>query len=78
MVIDIKTALMFIDNEFKNYTDKEFIIPGKNTFKFNNRSWSCNNIHKCSVIKDDCADILKTATVCIWNHHNLYDEKNNK
>ena len=35
MVIDIKTALSFIDNNFENYTNKDFIEPGKNTYKFN-------------------------------------------
>lgn len=46
MVIDIKTALSFIDNNFENYINKDFIEPGKNTYKFNKRNWCCNNIHK--------------------------------
>ncbi len=74
MVIDIKTSLDFIKNNFENYTNKDFINPGKNTYKFNNNNWSCNNIHKCSIITNDNVDILDMEKVCIWNHHNLYDE----
>ena len=74
MVIDIKTALHFIDNNFLKYTNKDFILPGKNTYKFNNHNWSCNNIHKYSIITNDYVDILDMDKVCIWNHHNLYDE----
>ena len=74
MVIDIKTALNFIDNNFLNYTNKDFILPGKNTYKFNKHKWSCNNIHKYSIITNDYVDILDMDKVCIWNHHNLYDK----
>ena len=74
MVIDIKTALNFIDNNFLNYTNKYFILPGNNTYKFNKHNWSCNNIHKYSIITNDYVDILDMDKVCIWNHHNLYDE----
>lgn len=35
MVIDIQTALHFIDAKFLNYTNRDFILPGKNTYKFN-------------------------------------------
>lgn len=75
MVIDIKTALNFIDNRFLNFTNKDFILPGKNTYKFNKKNWSCTNIHKCSIITNDYTDILDVDKVCIWNHHNLYDER---
>jgi hypothetical protein len=51
MVIDIKTALNFIDNKFLNYTNKDFSFPGKNTYKFNKKNWTCNNIHKYSILK---------------------------
>ncbi len=74
MVIDIKTALNFIDTNFLEYTNKDFILSGTNAYTFNKHSWSCSNIHKCSVITDDCVDILDLDKVCIWNHHNLYDE----
>lgn len=83
MVIDIKMALNFISTNFKNYIDKEYILPGNNTYKFNNQNWICNHIHKFSEIKDDkdkcdkdkCVDILlDTNNVCIWNHHDLNDE----
>jgi hypothetical protein len=74
MVIDIKTALAFIDNKFENYTNKDFIEPGKNTYKFNKHNWRCNNIHKHSIITNDYVDILDMDTVCIWNHHDLYDQ----
>ena len=73
MVIDIKTALNFIKDNFKNYTNIKFINPGKNTYKFNKQNWSCNNIHKYSIIKNDYVDILDMDKICIWNHHNLYD-----
>ena len=74
MVIDIKTALNFIQNNFENYTNKDFIEQGKNTYKFNKYNWSCCNIHKCSILANDYVDILDMDKVCIWNHHNLYDE----
>jgi len=74
MVIDIKTALHFILNNFENYTNKDFIDSGNNTYKFNKHNWSCNNIHKYSVITNDYVDILDMDKVCIWNHHDLYDE----
>ena len=75
MVIDIKTALNFIDNNFLNYTNKDFILFGKNTYKFNKSIWYCNiYIHKYSIITNDYVDILDMDKVCIWNHHNLYDE----
>jgi hypothetical protein len=74
MVIDIKTALNFIDNNFLNYTNKDFILPGKKTFKLNKNNWYCNNIHSCSIITNDYVDILDMDKVCIWSHHNLYDE----
>lgn len=73
MVIDLKLALKFIEEDFKNYTNKEFIIDGNNTFKFNKKKWHCNHIHKYSIIKSNFIDILDTETVCIWNHHNLND-----
>jgi len=72
MVIDIKTALSFIENKFEDYTTN--IIPGKKTYKFNKNDWSCNNIHTCSVITHDYVDILDMDKVCIWNHHDLYDK----
>jgi hypothetical protein len=75
MVIDINTSLDFIQNNFLNYTNKDFIEPGKNTFTFNRINWPCNNIHKCSIIPNDDVDILELDKVCIWNHHDLYDEK---
>lgn len=75
MIIDIKTALKFIQNNFENYTNKEFIEPGKTTYKLNKQDWNCNNfIHKNSTMPDDYMDILDVDKVCIWNHHNLYDE----
>lgn len=74
MVIDIKTSLDFIRNNFENYTKKEFICSGNNTFKFNKKDWQCNNIHKNSIITNDHVDILEMDKVCIWNHHDLYDE----
>lgn len=73
MVIDIKTVLNFIQNKFENYTNNDFIEPGKDTYKFNTHKWSCNNIHKYSILTNDYVDILDMDTVCIWNHHNLYD-----
>lgn len=74
MVIDLQTALNFIENKFENYTNMEFIEPGKNTYKFNKHYWCCNHVHKCSVITNDYVDIMDMDKVCIWNHHNLYDE----
>jgi len=74
MIIDIKTALNFIDDKFVSYTNKDLILPGKSTLKFNNNGWSCINIHKYSIIPDDYMDILDLENVCIWNHHNLYEE----
>ena len=74
MVIDIKTSLDFINHNFLNYTNKNYILPGKNTYKFNKHDWTCCNIHKVSIIKNDYVDILDMDKVCIWNHHNLYDE----
>jgi len=73
MVIDVKSALHFIDTEFEHYTDKEYLLPGNNTNKFNNRAWKCNSIHKISQITSPHADILKMERACIWNHHNLHD-----
>lgn len=74
MVIDIETSLKFIENKFENYTNTDCIQPGKKTFKFNKQDWKCSNIHKCSEIKNDNTDILDMNKVCIWNHHNLYDQ----
>jgi len=75
MVIDIQTALNFIQNNFENYTNKDFIVPGKNTYKFNKQDWFSDNfIHTYSTIPDDHVDILDVDKVCIWNHHNLYDD----
>jgi hypothetical protein len=74
MVIDIKTALNFIQTNFENYINKDFIKSGNNTYKFNKHNWSCNHIHKYSIITNDYADILDMDKICIWNHHNLYDE----
>lgn len=74
MVIDIKTSLNFIETNFENYTQNDFIEPGKNTYKFNKHPWDCNNIHKISEIPNDHVDILHVDRVCIWNHHNLYDK----
>lgn len=73
MVIDLKTSIKFIDECFKNYTNKKFITNGNNTFKFNKKKWTCNHIHKYSNIKNNYVDILDMDTVCIWNHHNLND-----
>jgi hypothetical protein len=74
MIIDIKTALKFIQNNFENYTNKDFIEPGNNTLTFNKQSWYCNNIHKYSIITNNYMDVLDIDKICIWNHHNLYDE----
>lgn len=57
-----------------NYTNKDFILPGKNTYKFNGKKWSCTNIHSCSKTANNFVDILEMDDVCIWNHHNLYDQ----
>jgi len=73
MVIDIKTALNFIENKFENYTNTDFIESGRNTYKFNKHNLSCNNIHKYSIITNDYVDILDMDRICVWNHHNLYD-----
>ena len=74
MVIDIQTALHFIKNDFNTFTDMNFILPGKTSYKFNKHKWICNNIHKISNITNDYVDILDTNNICIWNHHNLSDE----
>jgi hypothetical protein len=74
MIIDIKTSLDFIKNKFKNYTNRDYIDPGTNSLKFNKNDWCCCNIHKYSKITSDNMDILDMDTVCIWNHHDLYDE----
>lgn len=74
MIIDIKTALRFIDDNFLNYTNRDFILPGKHTYTYNKGRWSCNNIHSYSIITHDYVDILDMNTVCIWNHHHLYDK----
>lgn len=74
MVIDIRTALNFIENNFLNYTNKDFIKPGNNTLTFNKIYWECNNIHTDSTITNDYVDVLDMDKVCIWVHHNLYDE----
>ena len=74
MVIDIKTALHFVLNKFENYTNKDFIESGKSSFTFNKHHWYCTNIHKCSIITNDYVDILDMDKVCIWNHHDLYNE----
>jgi hypothetical protein len=73
VVIDIKTALFFINNKFQNFIKKEDLAPGKNTFTFNKKPWICNHIHKHSIITGDRVDILDMDTVCIWNHHDLHD-----
>jgi hypothetical protein len=74
MTIDIQTALKFIETNFANYTNKDFIQYGKNTYKFNKHDWYCTNVHVNSEIKHDYEDVLDMNKVCIWNHHNLYDE----
>lgn len=73
MVIDIKTALEFIDRRFQYYIDHNFIQPGNTSFKFNKHKWRCNHVHKFSKITNNNVDILDMDKVCIWNHHNLKD-----
>ncbi len=73
MVIDIKTALYFIDNRFNNYTDMNYISKGNNTLTFNKKKWTCNFIHNISEITDYNSDVLDNNKVCIWNHHDLSD-----
>lgn len=78
MVIDIKTALNFINNNFENYTNKKFINKvdkHEHSYKFNKHNWCYNLfIHQISIIPNENIDILDTNKICIWNHHNLYDE----
>lgn len=77
MVIDIKTALFFIHNNFENYLNKDNIFKGNNTFLFNKKKWICDYmyIHKISEIENEYVDILHDVNkVCIWNHHNLDNE----
>ena len=74
MVIDIKTALSFIDNKFENYTHKDFIDIGNRTNTFNKLKWSFNNRHKITGDFNAYDDILNMKKVCIWNHHKLYDK----
>jgi hypothetical protein len=74
MVIDIQSALYFIDTKFKNFIDMESVLPGIDTLFFNKRRWRCNQIHKISEITDSCDDVLNMSRVCMWNHHNLTDE----
>ena len=73
MVIDINSALDFIDNKFLNYTNMNYIANGNDTYKFNKRDWTCNHVHTCSVIENEHVDILDMDRVCIWNHHDLRD-----
>ena len=73
MIIDIKTAFEFIDNNFLNYTNKECLLPGKNTLTLNKHEWSCNHIHECSIIPRNNMEVLELEKACIWNHHNLDD-----
>lgn len=74
MVIDIKTSLTFMEHRFENYTNRDYIKPGINTVTFNKQPWACNQYHACSVITDPYGDVLEMDTVCLWNHHNLYDD----
>lgn len=75
MVIDIVTALNFIDSNFKEYTEKNMLIPSKPPYKFNRKLWNCQFIHKKSDMPNNSTDILDMKHVCIWNHHNLNDPK---
>jgi hypothetical protein len=74
MVIDIKTALSFIDNKFENYLSKDFLEVGKGTYKFNKAPWYCYFVHKCSIITDDFGDILDMDKLCLWVHHDVSDQ----
>jgi hypothetical protein len=75
MVIDLKTALQFIDTNFENYTNMEYIQRGNYTYKFNKQAWRCKTfIHKNARIPNNDDEILDLDRVCIWNHHDLYDQ----
>lgn len=74
MVIDLETALHFIDTKFENYTNLDH-ITGPRDIKFNNNIWGYKNSHKIADIPGDCTDVLHAQRVCLWNHHDLNDSK---
>jgi len=73
VVIDINTALNFIDTKFETYVDMKYIRPGNKKYKFNNREWTSKFIHSDSILNDEKSDILEMDKICIWCHHNLND-----
>ena len=71
MVIYIKTVLNFIDNNFLNYTNKDFILSGKNTYKFNKHN-------KLIFTKNTDTHIDKTPSLYIIpSHLNFFFIKSN-
>lgn len=77
MVIDYKNALNFINNRFDNYLNFNYVIN-------NNKYYWCENIwgrhlffHKKCTLEDK--SVIKVDTldeICVWNHHNLFNDAN--
>jgi hypothetical protein len=76
MVIDMHTALDFIDNRFKYYVDPEYLTNVCGTcYKFLGQDWGCYYIHKHSCIINKGDEVLDSSRACIWNHHDLNDKE---
>lgn len=77
MVIDVRTALNFIDDEFKNFLNDDQINHCNSTFLYNRQPWNHYlYIHNVTRVPHPHPDIIHDMdTVCIWNHHNLQDDE---
>ena len=75
MVIDIQTALEFINNNFLDFINLNNIdrIPLPHDYTWNNEPWKrLLFIHKLHNVNKNVND---SKRVCVWIHHDLSDKK---
>lgn len=77
MIIDYKTALNFIDTKFNNFLDFKYVNNLDCQYKWcNNNNWK-NHLFFSLHFPDNnkSKNISDWDNICVWNHHNLFNEK---
>lgn len=77
MVINLETAMKFINNNFKDFHDVELIDNMKlKYYKWNGKIWNHKLFFNKNTIDDNkINEITKWNNICVWNHHDLENKK---
>jgi hypothetical protein len=71
LIIDIESALNFIDTDFKDFLNKDCIRSDIKSFILDGKTHECFHVHKICEVSDFSVDISGVKRICMWAHHNL-------